>query len=337
MFADRVLQVPTLTRNMREDDVWQLNRRYVFEHEAELKLWDEDVSDKGDLVPIDSDDLLGRALVARDPVMHAEATFSLDDAHYTLRYSVIDVPPPAIRTADDALQSFQASKTKGVWPNINKQELVEQIRARIKNPVLVSQDGTPLCGPAAITYELVSHYPRRYIDIVRQLYETGKFLARTYTFAPSDDFIKSAVGAGIEAVDWMVLGAIRDSENWFFDIEPDSPKAAGITSPWEMRGWSWEILGYDFANWDSTFVWGEFDALRSAQEAVNRGGVAFLMVESAMLGKETVYPNHWISFAGNLTIDVNVEFRCFSWGRVYDVELGKGAFDDYMYGVVVAT
>ena len=65
-----------------------------------------------------------------------------------------------------------------------------------------------------------------------------------------------------------------------------------------------------------------------------------------MLGKPEPfvgYPNHWVSFLGNLHIDEGVWYRwddghirfdCYSWGRTLHVNIGEGKFEDYMFGVV---
>jgi hypothetical protein len=84
-----------------------------------------------------------------------------------------------------------------------------------------------------------------------------------------------------------------------------------------------------------------------------QGGVAFLMIHAAMLGKPDPFlshPNHWVSFLGNLVIDDgiwyqyesgNIKFNCYSWGLTkneqvgaFAVDVGEGAFEDYFWGVV---
>ena len=50
-----------------------------------------------------------------------------------------------------------------------------------------------------------------------------------------------------------------------------------------------------------TYFWGEYDAIRKAERVRNAGGVAFLLIDSAMVGNpkpSVAMPNHWISFLG---------------------------------------
>jgi hypothetical protein len=86
--------------------------------------------------------------------------------------------------------------------------------------------------------------------------------------------------------------------------------------------------------------------MRKADAVRNSGGVAFLMIHSAMLGgsePSVGYPNHWVSYLGDLHIDEgewwvrdsgHIKFDCYSWGGKCDVDLGEGSFEDYMWGVV---
>ncbi len=86
--------------------------------------------------------------------------------------------------------------------------------------------------------------------------------------------------------------------------------------------------------------------MRRANVVRNRGGVAYLMIHTAILDRPDPfigYPNHWVSFLGNLVIDEgvwwywdsgNIKFNCYSWGGSEPVNKGEGPFEDYMWGVV---
>lgn len=143
------------------------------------------------------------------------------------------------------------------------------------------------------------------------------------------------------------MATLRDTENALFPIESTSGDfVMGLTTPWEMKGWTFEILGYDKVDYESTYFYGEFEAMQKAKRSRNQGGVAFLLIHSALLGKPAPavdYPDHWVSFLGNLFIDEGVWYRhdsghikfdCYSWGGKHHVDGGEGLFEDYMWGVV---
>lgn len=339
VYVDGALQ-PYLKRSINNSQVWVLNQSYLFNSNVDLKLWDEDSPD--------ADDFLGSVRIETGLTSGTTASFTRDGANYQLRYQIVDAPDT--NPVEAAISGFERSHRSGVWPNIDKANLIQDIRNTIANPLSVDQGYAPFCGPTAIVYELVRKQPVRYISICQSLYETGQFSSRTKVVKPSDGLLQSKIRSGMSAADWMLIATLRDTENLLFPVTGDSgslgSQIAGITTPWEMKGWIYEILGYDQANFESTFVYGEFDAMKAAEEAYRQGGVAFLMIHSAMLSDKTptvAYPDHWVAYAGGLDIDNGVwyqhdsghiRFKCYSWGKVYSVSRDEGSFEDYMWGVV---
>lgn len=249
-----------------------------------------------------------------------------------------------------ACLDFEFSNKPGAWKHIPKSPLLQEMIDRLHEPLKVDQKKTPLCGPAAIVYELVSRKKIRYVQIMRQLYETGKFKAWSKWVDPSQDTRDSAKAASTSYADWMLMAALRDTENAIFDVEGDSGDfIMGLSTPWEMKGWAEEILEYPHTSFTSTFVYGEFDALREAEQALKNGGVAFLLIHSALLPAQDqpviAVPQHWVSFKGDLVIDEgnpwvwesgHVRFKCYTWGKIVTVDADEGDFEDYMFGVVTA-
>jgi hypothetical protein len=349
IFLDGVLQ-PSLKKDMDEGDTWQLNRAYTFKDKVEVKLWDEDFPD--------ADDLLGSAIIGNSLQGNGTASFTQDGANYKLWYSVVDAPD--VNLVQEALTRFETSAKSGVWTHIAKANLLEDIKKKIANPFLIQQKTTPFCGPAVIVFELVSRQPHKYVDICKELYETGQFKGRTKTVKPSQKLLKSKVRKGITVADWMVMGAMRDAENGLFPVEASSYSIVGITTPWEIKGWTSEILGYNKVEYERTYIAGEFEAMKVAKKVREQGGVAFLMIHSAMLGHPeplVSFPNHWVSFLGNLVIDDgslwswdsgHIKFNCYSWGEtrlpkgehddppdgVFPVNIGEGPFEDHFWGCV---
>lgn len=346
IFLDGVLQ-PPLKKSMNNGNMWQINRAYTFKDEVEVKLWDEDSPD--------ADDLLGSVTITTSLQSNGTASFTQDGASYKLWYSVVDAPD--VNLVQEALTRFEKSTTSGVWTYITKANLLQDIKSKIDNPFLVRQESTPLCGPASIIFELVSRQPHRYVDICKELYETGKFKGRTKTVEPSKTLLKSRVHSSTTVADWMLMATLRDVENALFPVEESSNSfVMGVSTPWEMKGWTFEILGYNKVEYESTYLYGEFEAMQKAKQVRNQGGVAFLMIHSAMLGHPeplVSYPNHWVSFLGNLVIDDgiwyqldsgHIKFNCYSWGKTslvtnapagaFPVNVGEGPFEDYFFGVV---
>ncbi len=237
IFLDGVLQAP-LKNNLNDGQKWGLNRSYTFQNNVEVRLWDEDSPDR--------DDFLGKIVIDTNLKNHTTASFTGDDASYKLWYSVVDAPP--IDPVQEAINKFEKSTKPGIWPYISKEDLVVDIREKVNNPFKVRQGRKPFCGPATIVFELVSKYPHKYIEICQQLYEIGTFQGRTKQVKPSQSLIKGRIGTNITIADWMLMATLRDAENALFPVKDDSglvADVAGITTPWEMEGWAFEILGYN--------------------------------------------------------------------------------------------
>jgi hypothetical protein len=350
MFVDGALQPPPLRKDLDDGENWRLNRSYTFNRQVEVKLWDEDSPD--------DDDFLGKVAIDTALKSHATASFTGDGAHYKLWYSVRDAPEPEYDLVKEAIAEFERSSKPGVWPYIPKHDLIDDIEATVKDRAkfqqgqryfAVNQGNTPLCGPAAIVFELACRYPQRYVQICQALYETGKFQGRTKTVKPSGKLIKSRTNKNLTIADWMLMAALRDTENELFDVESESGEfVMGLTTPWEMEGWAFEILGCDHVEYESTYFYGEFEAMREAKKARSRGGVAFLMIHSDMLSNSDPpigHPNHWVSYLDGLHIDEGVwyihdsghiKFNCYSWGRKCHVDVDEGLFEDCFWGVVTA-
>lgn len=72
--------VPSMRHKMRRKDTWNLAQLYEYEHQLEVKLWDEDWPD--------ADDFLGSVVIDTGLQPEAEAWFTRDDARYKLTYRV---------------------------------------------------------------------------------------------------------------------------------------------------------------------------------------------------------------------------------------------------------
>lgn len=230
-----------------------------------------------------------------------------------------------------------------------QKEIIADIIENLANPASVKQNSTPLCGPAAIIYELVRKNPAKYISICQTLYETGQFKIGGKTVRPNTRLLNDRKHSSMGAADWMLMATMRDAENAIFPVTSGSNSfVLGVTTPWEMKGWTKDLLGYQNVSYISTAVYGEFDAMRQAARAVSKGGVAFPMIHADLVRNKrpTVdYPNHWVAYTSGLRIDEgvwyshdsgNIQFNCYSWDRLWQIKVDEGAFEDGMFGVVIA-
>lgn len=263
-----------------------------------------------------------------------------------------------VTSADDAvnnsyyqaLNAFRVSTKAGVWPKITKSTLISKIENSVVNPYLVNQGNSPLCGPAAIVFELVNRNPTRYVQIMQSLYETGKFTSNGKSYVTSSRLRNSDIRTGMTASDWMLMATLRENANEFFQVDSNSGDLElGVSTHGEMKDWTRDVLLLSSASIETCFVYGEYPAIRKAQTSYNNGGVAFVMVDADVLfdGGSTLtgIPTHWIGFLGNLQIAdeewwetdaEHVDYDCYTWGRKAKVCASEQRFEAGTFAVVYA-
>ncbi|MEG4805162.1 hypothetical protein QUB63_31550 [Microcoleus sp. ARI1-B5] len=260
--------------------------------------------------------------------------------------------PSSLQQADEAISEFERSNRPSFWPALNKTQIIAEMRSRILDPFQVNQGGQPFCGPAAVTFALSARRPLRYVEICRHLWETGSFRTQSMrSISPSMTLRHSKGNLRMPQADWMVLSALRESENLIFPIEANAPEIvrniSGMTKSWEMAGWAREILGGRDVKSHYAYFSGDIPALRAADEAIQAGGFAFALITAeGMLGNQPPlipYPSHWVALLGNIAIDEGssskgdrsrVSFDIYTWGRKMHVDIAKKSFENYFWAAI---
>lgn len=260
--------------------------------------------------------------------------------------------PTQLQQATLALDNFEKSAQAGVWPNLDKKTVIADMRSRLADPFKVNQGGQPFCGPASILFELVRKQPLRYVQICQSLFETGSFQGQTRRIETSSRLRTSRGRLQMAQADWMVLATLRDAENLIFPVDPDAPdiirNLAGITKPWEMQGWTREVLGYPKVKHTITYIYGEVTALQQAAQINASGGVTFALVtaEGLLQGKPPLlpYPDHWITLLGNISIKAASNFAnlgsthlscdLYTWGEKRHIDVDQNPLENCFWGIV---
>jgi len=252
--------------------------------------------------------------------------------------------PVLVEQAMAAIALFEQSPTPGIWPAIQKPQLLEEMRSRVQDPFQVDQGHQPFCGPAALVFELLRHNPVKYVQICRNLYQLGGFSTTTHWISPQPSLIADQGNPRMPLTDWMVLATLRESENLIFPVQTYSIEIvrniAGMTKPWEMQGWIAEILGYRNTQFAATLFTGSRQIIQKAAEVINSGGVAFALVTSPGLlyGDPPLVPlpGHWISLLGNVSTQTpdRLSFDTFTWARKMHVDVAESRFRSHFWGIV---
>lgn len=244
---------------------------------------------------------------------------------------------------DQALARFRRSQRQGAWLYLEKDQLVQEVAATVENPYLVYQERAILSGVAAVIFELARRQPLRYVALCQELYESGAFVSNGRLLEPSPQLRKSCPPKAMRSVDWLLMSTMRDVEMTMFP-HPTEELPVAIENPVPLQGWLKELLGFTQTHFVSTAVFGAFEALQQAIEAVKQGGIVFVLVDVGIFGMAEKpilrHPNHWLTFISAtellLPTMTTFTFTCHSWGRRYQLQLDRTTFEENVLGMLFA-
>ncbi len=158
----------------------------------------------------------------------------------------------AVRTSTVAealtlVTAFAGRSLEGPWNGVDRAKVAKRLTDLVNAPSLISQAGLNLCGPAAFVRVWAQRDPAAFVRFATELYESGHSSIGESEVRSDDDSLlgqdygalKAAHGDALPPeADWMVLGPLRDAENFFFDYEGTPEEdVSGITTPGEVVDW----------------------------------------------------------------------------------------------------
>ena len=258
-----------------------------------------------------------------------------------------------------------AAEQGDVWTHLSRSVVVGQVRQRLRNPFVIRQEQTDLCGPASIVMEFARRNPTRYVRAAAELLRTGVFTAQSgKTFVAEADLRQNVKPESIDEVDWLFCATMRDSENTTDDID-DAQGIEGMTMPLEIEDWIEAVLDLK-GDYYPCWAVGEMDALAQGHYAINAGGMAILLVDSNLIkhwvyddeekawvrsrsygeggpGEWTdwshvkddnaIFPDHYVVLLSTNLDNAEPQLRVLLWsyGRQYQIKGTRDAFGEYLF------
>lgn len=260
----------------------------------------------------------------------------------------------AIKMANEFAGKVSGSK----WPKIQRKALASGLIARVKDPMVINQQYTSLCGPASFTYSLAHDDPVAYVKAAIELYTKGSTKVRDLKIEPGSELKSAAPQGKTDPADWIMLASIRDSDNWFFSPAGWIESLAGMTLPHSVEKWMHNAGYTQIVNTTYLAMRPIYSALANdlnrASELFGKGYKVLILVDGDVLRSDTqadffsAFPTHWIALnskikdGGVFAYDQPISFSCFSWGKKTTVPrdstkpLKKRDFLNKFYGYVAA-
>lgn len=335
LYVDRVRKV--LCGDLNNGEKYQFhNKIFNLDKSLVISLYDEDTNywfDKNDFIS-------SHTLRKNKKNGQYVDIYKGNGAKYELYYEVFGQNKNTPQKEPDILSSFRENNKSGVWTYIDKDTLIEGLKARKAIPSNINQRTSALCGSASIGYSLLKNNWNKYAQICIELWEEGKTTQNGYTIKASHDLRTSGITASIASVDWIFMTSIRETENYLLDIENNDLLFSEYSYTGAMKKWSEKILDLENVKIYNCFWSGEIENIKKAQTTLNRGGTVFLLINSSMLQNNhssSWIPNHWITL-NNIHIDFNKEIinmEYYTWGQVYRKDFTFDSIENNLFSVII--
>jgi hypothetical protein len=268
-----------------------------------------------------------------------------------------------------AMNDFKDRETSGVW-NLKRDLLADRLLEIIENPDIIRQGSLGLCGAAAFLRIWAQRDPWAVVCFSIELYEKGyatirdntidRYEVRPCTDLLNTDYDKIEWPSNIPSpsAEWMIMSALRDTENGFFDYggTPDEQFSC-ITMPGAVVKWLKATAIYRDVSDETPNI------------PINTGGIKYnvehakelkpsdsrdviMFINAWMINKELpktiqgkleklatdMFPTHYIGLRTPVTTtpDGKVSFSYFSWGNIFQGEIDVDIFNKYYYGGIIS-
>ena len=274
--------------------------------------------------------------------------FGLGDNHKAARTRpnrTTDVP-----LAIAKVNAFRARTGGGVWTNLDRTAVADQLVKLINNPDIVNQGAIGVCGPAIFFNVWIDADPIGFANYAIEMYEKGESMIGTLKVTAGADLrhqdylvLRPKLIPDVPPADWMVMSALRDSENGWLDFEGTPQEDfSGGTRPGEVASWLRSTHLFSTVSDDSApFLGEDFDQASGLVPTANRRIILFIDTNMIEPAKQKKKGKHFISLRSRVTelANGNIDFTYWTWGdppAPVAQPLTKARFNDTYMGSITA-
>jgi hypothetical protein len=243
--------------------------------------------------------------------------------------------------ARDLVHDFGERLGPGAFTALDRRTVVEGLLERINNPGLIKQGPTQFCGPGSFIFSIATDEPLEYARFAIDLFEYGKGSLKKLHVEPDEEVLASHPPShGVAQVDWMVLASLRDSENWFFDVETGQSIIRSGTNPHEIAGW-FRQAGYTKVVDEANLVFSKDEANAEQASTYFENGYKVVLFVGMGAFDPSRGGKHFVALTSKINLHPTVSLDIFTWGegRYHLPQSGtlslKQFLDNY-YGYIAA-
>lgn len=152
----------------------------------------------------------------------------------------------------DLINELELKRVHNIF-KIDTKLFIDRMKQLVEFPFMINQGRYGLCTTATFLYVIIKDFPVQFVEYGFQLLATGNGKIGALNIQTSNDF-KNAKFEDIQSaealknrdfivIDYLLLGALRDAKNVFFDIELNDSDLSDI----DNAGYAiiTELLGFD--------------------------------------------------------------------------------------------
>lgn len=273
-----------------------------------------------------------------------------------------------VNTARAEVDAFAQAMPASVAWGLDGFDVVARLRVLLANPELIEQRGLNACAPAVFYRLWLEHDPVAAARFACALLRDGSARIGSLLIAPSWKLLGQRYGqlrtatdaahpgATPECTDWMLLSALRDSENIWFDYagEPYTvgDAVAGLTLPATVAGWlSATGLYASVENATNLVMAADLQQFLMQNPRPDLDILLFINTPAIYDMSNTIpatvpdgnlftVPNHYVHLQSMPFVDDTqrwVHLDTWSWARTWDGWQGSERFRTNYFGFIRAT
>ncbi len=231
------------------------------------------------------------------------------------------------------LKDFREQGGGSAFWTYDRATVANQLGARVRDPTIINQAQTWLCGVTSVVRAWAQDTPVDYAWLGIQLYNLGRgrmgkgdFLGKV--LQPSDALRHSALPTDMVEADWIVLASCHEALNIGGVNDYTKDEGALHNKAWQYArevAAAYRAAGYKnvIDHTDTTHItnFGVKD-LEMANDCLRKGYRVSLLINDDLLidkdmGSTSLHSNHWVGMLETINImgDYVMAFKVFSWGN----------------------
>ncbi|MBU1172329.1 MAG: helix-hairpin-helix domain-containing protein [Proteobacteria bacterium] len=247
------------------------------------------------------------------------------------------------------VNAFKKGTGSGKWTNLDRSDVADGLITLINDPDKVNQGSIGVCGPAVFFNIWIEADPVSFARYGIAIYENGEAAIGTLTVKAGSDLraqdykvLAGKMNPVVPPADWMVMSALRDSENGFFDFEgtPQEDFSGGTTGG-EVASW-FRATGLFSNITDDTppnLKTIDLDHAKKLNPTANRKIVMNIDTNMIRPAKQKGKGKHFIALRSKVTELPNgdIDFSYWTWGSPPESvtqPLTKARFEDTYLGAI---